>query len=189
MDLLNPANAQQVERLLLDMEQNQGLITETNAAAAERNKLTKSYTEDENNVANRRAVDDLETQMSRGRKAMKRGLSDMYEDLAISKNQALEDLARMGDEIEVTGETWNQQMTDAIADLPTGAQEKLSNNVKTMVGSMAIEFEKSFGGKFGKFGITPSDLGTNWKVVPHSVAPPTGGQGHGDSSGGWGGAG
>lgn len=190
MDLFNPANAQQVERLLMDMEANKGLITETNAAAAERNKLTKQYTESEDNVSNRRAVADLEKQMKRGRAAMKRGLSDMYTDLSIAKTQALEDLARMGDEIEVTGEGWNEALTNAVADLPLSAQSKLSSNIKTMMNSLSVGFSNEFNTKFGGMGITAADLGKNWTLAPKSAMPASdlGGQGSGDS-GGWGGAG
>jgi murein DD-endopeptidase MepM/ murein hydrolase activator NlpD len=189
MDLFNPANAQQVERLLMDMQQNLGLVTETNAAAAERNKLTKQYTESNDNVSNRRAVEDLNKQMKRGREAMKRGLNDMYTDLSIAKTQALEDLARMGDEIETTGEGWNEALTNAVAELPASAQSKLSNNIKTMMGTLSVEFDKEFNSKFGGMGITTSDLGKNWALSSKVATLPTeGGQGSGDS-GGWGGAG
>ena len=190
MDLFNPANAQQVERLLTDMQQNLGLVTETNAAVEERNKLTKKYTESEDNVSNRRAVADLEKQMKRGRQAMKRGLDDMYTDLSIAKTQALEDLARMGDEIEVTGEGWNESLTNAVADLPLSAQSKLSSNIKTMMNSLSVGFSNEFNTKFGGMGITAADLGKNWTLAPHSAMPASdlGGQGSGDS-GGWGGAG
>lgn len=63
LDLTNPANAQQLERIIQDLQANPSSVGGMNRNAAERERLTKQLTQDPSNKDYRRQLEDFRTAM------------------------------------------------------------------------------------------------------------------------------
>jgi len=149
LDLMNPANAQEVARLLRDMSTNKGLIDSTNAEVKTRNNLATKWENSTMNQASNRSTADFKRNMARGEEdyttaveravaAHKQALSDMAKDLHDTRIRAFKELARFGTETEVTAKNAKSLLAGAFDDMPAAAKTQTSaalTNLKTVMAS------------------------------------------------------
>jgi TP901 family phage tail tape measure protein len=165
LDLMNPANAQEVARLLRDMTANKSLLDATNAEVKTRNELASKYVNSSMNQASNRSTADFSKNMKRGEedyttavdravKAHRVALSDMAKDLKTTRIRAFEELARFGREIDVTAGNAKNVLEGAFKGMPDAAKTQMS---KALVNLKSV---------MNNFNPTPIE-------VPVTVAAPT----------------
>jgi len=165
LDLMNPANAQEVARLLRDMSSNKGLLDATNAEVKTRNDLSSKYVNSTMNQASNRSTADFSKNMKRGEedytkaveravKAHRVALSDMAADLKTTRLRAFKELARFGTEIDVTADNAKTLLEGAFKGMPEAAKNQMSKAL-TNLKSVMNDFK-------------PATI-----VIPSTIAPPT----------------
>jgi hypothetical protein len=147
LDLMNPANAQEVARLLIDMTANKSLIEQTNAEVKTRNAYATQWTNSTMNQSFNRAQADFDKQINRGAEdyntavqravaAHKTALGDMLTDLTTARTRAFAQLARFGEEIDVTAENAEKILNGAFEGMPQAAKNQMSDAIKALQTAM-----------------------------------------------------
>jgi TP901 family phage tail tape measure protein len=137
LDLFNPANAQEVARLVMDFSSNKALIESTNKEVATRNRLATQHENSTLNQSTVRADQDFERRRTIAendynksvRRAVhlhKQALHDMKIDLKDSQTYAMEDLANFGHEIDVTSSTIESTLEGVFKGMPAVAKTNIS---------------------------------------------------------------
>jgi hypothetical protein len=138
LDLMNPTNAQEVARLVLDMSSNKSLIESTNKEVKTRNNLATQWENSPMNQASNRSLadfkknmsrggEDYETQLERAVKAHKVALSDMAADLKSARLRAFKELMRFGTEVDITADNAKSMLEGAFKGIPEAAKTQMSD--------------------------------------------------------------
>lgn len=126
LDLMNPTNAQEADRLVSDLSRDHALLLQINSETATRGKLSQNYASSPFNQTAVRQEEEFNKQMARAVDQHKTALSDMATNLEIAKSRAYQDLMNFGYEASVPADKIKDTMESAFATIPGQAKSQMS---------------------------------------------------------------